>query len=394
MALIYLAFISLGLPDSLLGAAWPAMHPNLAAGLDSAGLVSVVVACGTVVSSLISERLIRRFGTGVVTAVSVAATAGALLGSAFTAAVWQLMLLAVPLGLGAGAVDAALNNYVALHYKPRHMSWLHCFWGVGAFAGPLILGVCLSVGGGWRGGYLSIGGIQAVVCALLFASLPLWKRMNAGGLHGAKTTGAQTAPDKGLLRRPGVPAAMLTFACYCAVEFTASLWGASYLVEVRGFDEAGAASAVSLFFLGITCGRFLSGFLTVKLSGRQLIRAGILILCAGVALLALPLPPAMGPVALLVIGLGCAPIFPSMIHETPARFGGHNSQRIIGWQMASAYFGNVLVPPLVGLAANRLGMWVCPATLALGGVLMLLLSERINRVAGAAHPTKHTEVNA
>lgn len=383
LLLIYLAFISLGLPDSLLGAAWPVMHIDLGLPLDAAGMLSIIITAGTIVSSLLSEKLTSRFGTGRVTAVSVLATAVALVVASFSTNVWWMVAIAVPLGLGAGAVDAALNNYVALHYQPRHMSWLHSFWGVGAFIGPVIMGGFLAQDGNWQGGYRTVGIIQLVVCALLFISLPMWKKREGlpKGQLPNKAEGQKAAPapmNGSAIRIPGVVPALLTFTLYCSAEMGVGLWGASYLTSQRGFTEAGAASAVSLFFAGITAGRILSGFLTMQLKGSVLIRLGILIVGVGGVLLALPLPGWVAPVALGLIGFGCAPIYPSMIHETPGRFGAQHSAKIIGWQMASAYTGSTLAPPILGFVAARAGMWVFPVFILLCAAGMLLLSERIN----------------
>ena len=383
LLLIYLSFISLGLPDSILGAVWPVMRGDFGAPLDAAGAISFIVTAGTIVSSLLSERLSRRFGTGKVTAVSVLATALALLANSAADSIWLLMLIAVPLGLGAGAVDSVLNNYVALHYQPRHMSWLHSFWGIGAFGGPLIMGAVLQSGNSWRGGYRIIGVIQLAVSALLFLSLPLWRRQEGPPLA-KKVAPAGTIPQKGTaaLRIPGVPFALITFFIYCALELSVGLWGSSFLAEARGFSAAAAAGAVSVYYAGITAGRFLSGFLTIKFKGAQLIRAGVaLILVAGALMLVPGEIPALA--AMLLVGLGCAPIYPSMIHETPARFGAENSQKIIGLQMASAYTGSTLMPPLIGVVAQRVGAGVLPIfVLALGGAL-LVASEAISRAVAS-----------
>ncbi|MDL2294415.1 MFS transporter [Ruminococcaceae bacterium OttesenSCG-928-D13] len=390
LLLIYLTFVSLGLPDSLLGSAWPVMRIDLGAGLDQAGLISVLVTIGTVLSSLMCEKVVKRFGTGKVTTVSVLATAAALLFASFGSSLPWLMVAAVPLGLGGGAVDAALNNYVALHYKSRHMNWLHCFWGVGAFIGPLVMSAFLSQGGNWRGGYRSIGFVQLGISALLILSLPLWKTMNTGSADEKAAEGAEAealpggAPPEAVnaLRLPGVKSAMATFTLYCAAEYVVGLWGASFLVESRHFTEAGAASAVSFFYIGIAAGRFLAGIISSKVSSKALIRLGILVVSGASLLLLLPVGGALPPAALLLLGLGCAPIYPAMIHETPARFGAAYSQKIIGWQMASAYLGSTLVPPVMGFIAARAGLGVLPVCLCIFGAGMLLCSEHINRVAG------------
>lgn len=392
LLLIYLSFISLGLPDSILGAGWPVMRLDLGAGLEMAGVQSFIVAAGTVVSSLFSERLIRRFGTGRVTAVSVGLTAGALLATSFVHSIVGMFLLAVPLGLGAGAVDSALNNYVALHYQPRHMNWLHSFWGVGAFTGPLIMGAFLQQNGNWRGAFATIGGIQVVVTLLLFLSLPMWRSREAQPTAGTgpKAAAALPMPAGQTLRIPGVLPSMCTYFVYCAAEFSTGLWGASFLVEQRGFTEAAAASIIALYYGGITAGRMASGFLSGRFSSTHLIRLGVWLTLAGATLLALPFGWA-GTVGLLLIGLGFAPIYPGLMHETPHRFGTDVSQRVIGWQMASAYCGSTLTPPLLGLLGRHLGMGVFPAFLLAFAVLLLLLTETINHAIKTHKTTSYTD---
>ncbi|MDR2518502.1 MAG: MFS transporter [Spirochaetaceae bacterium] len=387
LGLIYLTFISLGLPDPLLGTAWPVMRLELGASLDAAGILSVIISGGTIVSSLCCGRLLERWGAGKVTACSVLLTAGALTLSSVSPSLLPLGLAALPLGLGGGAVDAALNNFVALRYTPRHMSWLHCFWGVGAFAGPLIIARWLSRGDNWRGAYLTLGLIQSGVSLLLFMSLPLWDRPQAG--RGGEQRGQEEAGPQGgragaggkknVLRIPGVPQTLAMFFMYCAFEYIIGLWGASFLIEARGFAKADAARALALYFMGITAGRFGTGFLTMRLNGGALIRVGLAVISAGSLLLLLPLPPPLAPLALLIIGLGCAPVYPSIIHLTPERFGPANSSRIIGLEMACAYCGSTFMPPLAGFAAARTSMAVIPAILLCCGAAMLFMSEKIHK---------------
>ncbi|MDR2495225.1 MAG: MFS transporter [Spirochaetaceae bacterium] len=384
LALIYLTFISLGLPDPLLGAVWPVMRVELGASVDMAGIISVIISGGTIISSLCCGRLVGRFGAGIVTALSVVLTAGALVLASFSPSVLWLCLAAVPLGLGGGAVDAALNNFVALHYTPRHMSWLHSFWGAGAFAGPLIIARSLSRGDNWRGAYLTLGLIQSGISLLLIASLPLWNRKGRtpapASRVGAPAGGAGVG---GVLRLPGVAPALATFFLYCAAEYTVGLWGASFLCDVRGFTKSAAALSLSLYFAGITVGRLITGFLTLRFNGAALIRGGILVITAGAALLLLPLPRFLAFPALLLIGLGCAPVYPSMLHLTPERFGPENSQKIIGFQMAGAYCGSTFMPPLVGFAAARTSLGIIPVILFCYGVAMLFISEKINHPPAA-----------
>ncbi len=382
LMLIYLTFISLGLPDSLLGSAWPAIHTSLGAQLSSAGIISMCISGGTIVSSLSSERVIRRFGTGRVTAVSVLLTASALLGFTFAPSFWFLVLLAIPLGLGGGAVDAALNNFVALHYSARHMSWLHCFWGVGAFVSPLTMAAFLGRGD-WRGGYFTVSMVQFGVSALLIISLPLWNRQSKTPVA-AKSAEPLGAPrsTRSVLKISGVAMALLTFLLYCAIESTTGLWSSSYLVGMRGFSVPQAARAASLFFGSITVGRLVTGFFANRFSERALIRVGAILVLAGSVCIAAPLPSAFTIVSLVLMGIGCAPIYPSMIHATPGRFGADVSQKVIGLQMATAYTGSTFVPPIVGFFVGSVGMFVVPAALVVLSLGMLFFSERLSRQTG------------
>ena len=378
LAIIYLSFISLGLPDSLLGSAWPVMRAELAAPLSFAGVISMIIASGTIVSSLLSERLTRRLGTGLVTAGSVALTAAALFGFSVSPSLAALCLWAVPYGLGAGAIDAALNNYVALHYSSRHMSWLHCFWGVGASISPYIMAAALSRTGQWQLGYRTVSLIQIVLTVLLFLSPPLWRKTAAGEPAGDN---APLLGLRGAVRIPGVPNILLAFFAYCGAETTAGLWASSYLAGVRGVAPETAAGFASLFYLGITFGRFLNGFVADRLGDRRMIRIGALVMGAGTLLILLPLPSPLPALAgLLIFGLGCAPVYPSIIHATPANFGAENSQAIIGVQMASAYVGTTFMPPLFGLLANAISLRLFPLFLAALLLLLAVMTEKLNRL--------------
>ena len=377
LAVIYLSFISLGLPDSLLGSAWPTIYPQFAVPVSFAGIISTIISLGTIISSLQSDRLTKALGAGKVTAISVAMTAAALFGFSVSGSFWMLCLWAIPYGLGAGSVDAALNNYVALHYASRHMSWLHCMWGVGASVGPYIMSYALTGGSGWQGGYRIISLLQIGLTLILLFSLPLWKN--------ADTSGSQQAPALSLgqvLAIPGAKQVMGAFFCYCAIEQTTSLWASSYLVLARGVDEVTAARWAALFFLGITAGRAASGFLTMLLSDSQMIRLGECILGAGIVILGLPVGSTGALVGLLLIGLGCAPIYPCIIHSTPAHFGADRSQALIGVQMASAYTGTCLMPPLFGLIANHIHVGLLPIFLLVLLALMAFLYQQLTRRCG------------
>ena len=380
LAVIYISFISLGLPDALLGSAWPSMYGEFGVPVSYAGAISMIIAVGTVVSSLQSDRLTRRLGAGKVTAVSVGLTAAAILGFSVSHSFWMLCLWAVPYGLGAGSVDAALNNYVALHFASRHMSWLHCMWGVGASLGPYIMGYALTGGGGWNMGYRYIALLQIVLTAVLFLSLPLWKT-SAGDEAEAGPAPAMTLGQ--ILRIPGAKAVMVTFFCYCAIEQTAGLWASSYLVLQKGVPAETAAGFAGLFFIGITAGRALSGFLTVKLSDTQMIRLGQGMIAAGIAAFLLPLGEYAALGGLVLAGLGCAPIYPCIIHATPDHFGADRSQAVIGVQMASAYVGTCLMPPLFGLIANHITVALFPFYLLAILALMVLMHEVLLRRCGA-----------
>ena len=378
LAFIYLAFISLGLPDALLGAAWPTMYPQFGVPVSLAGVVSTIISIGTVVSALFSDRLTARFGAGRVTAFSVAATALALLGFSWSRSFLPLCLWAVPYGLGAGCVDAALNNYVALHYKSRHMSWLHCMWGLGASAGPYIMGFALSGAQGWPAGYRYVACLQIALTAALFLSLPLWKR--PGGEAGdAAAAPAAPAAKRELIALPGAKAMLLSFLCYQAVEATTGLWASSYLALHWGVDEAAAARFASFFYIGITAGRAASGFITMKLSDDGMIRLGQGVMLLGLALLLLPLGEALALAGLVLTGLGCAPIYPSIIHSTPEHFGAGRSQSMIGLEMACAYIGNIAAPPLFGLIAGRIDVALLPAYILVLLAVMFVSHETVVR---------------
>jgi fucose permease len=389
LIIIYISFISLGLPDALLGSAWPSMYHLLNVPLHYAGFISMIVAGGTVISSVFSAKVVRRFGTGLVTTVSVLMTAVALIGFSLSHSFWRLCLCAVPLGLGAGSVDAALNNYVALHYKARHMSWLHCFWGIGASLGPIIMAAFLMRQQPWNSGYRVIGIMQFCLVLLLFISLPLWggkKAAQGPARHGS-------VKFSQLFRITGVKEALIAFFCYCSIEIIAGLWGASYLVMERGISPETAAQWISLYYIGITSGRFVSGFVTMKLNNRQMIRLGQAITGCGIAALVLPLGNSALLPGFFMIGLGCAPIYPSLLHETPQNFGEEHSQAIMGIQMGSAYIGMTLMPPIFGRLASTTSFFIFPIFIAIILVIKIIMVEILNRKIdhnkrGSAQPTQ------
>jgi fucose permease len=378
LIIIYISFISLGLPDSLLGSAWPSMYGGLNAPLHYAGYISMIIAGGTVISSFFSAKVIRRLGTGIVTALSVLMTAAALLGFSFSSAFVLLCLWAVPLGLGAGSVDAALNNYVALHYKAKHMSWLHCFWGVGASMGPIIMSFFLINKNSWNWGYRAIGLLQCCLVAILFISISLWGK-NKSETTIEKNESTQGIKFKELLHTAGVKQILAAFFCYCSLETTTGLWGSSFLVMEKNISPQIAAQWISLYYIGITFGRFISGFLTMKLNNRQMVRLGQGLIACGIIALMLPIGKVLLLPGFFIIGLGCAPIYPSLLHETPGNFGSEKSQAIMGIQMASAYIGTTFMPPLFGQITLFLGFTIFP--LFIGGILILniIMVELLNK---------------
>ena len=376
LSLIYLAFISLGLPDSLLGSAWPTIYPAMAVDISSMGLVTMIISGSTILSSLLSERMVNRFGTRAVVVASVLLTALALFGFSTVSAFWMFLLWAIPYGLGAGAIDAALNNYVALHYTSRHMSWLHCFWGVGTIISPSVMSYALSTGS-WALGYRIVAVLQLMIGLILLLTLPVWK------IHQKTATEEKLSEPlgiRGALKIPGVGSMLLGFFCYCAAESTVMQWASSYLVQVRCISAETAAAQGGLFYLGMTAGRFLSGFITGRLGDRKMIRLGTSVALLGVLLLVLPIDrDSLRFAGFIIIGLGCAPIYPSIIHATPESFGQKNSQAIIGIQMASAYVGSTFMPPLFGLIAQYISMKLLALYLALFFIAMSALLRHSHR---------------
>lgn len=368
LIIIYLAFISLGLPDSLLGSAWPVLHKQIQVPLSYSGIIFMIISIGTVISSLNSDKLIRKFGTAKLTAFSTLTTAIALFGFSISRSLIALCLFAIPYGLGAGAIDAALNNYVAVHYASRHMSWLHCMWGLGAMIGPIIMSAALANNENWPQGYRNVGLIQLSLTIVLFATLSLWKNSQ----NDEEEKQGASLSLKEVFAIPGVVEMMITFFSYCAMEQTTGLWAASWMVNAKGIDAAAAARFASLFYTGITLGRAISGFITLKLNDTQMVRLGLGIITIGLLLILQDYSKVFALFGLVIIGLGCAPIYPSMIHSTPSRFGENNSQSVIGVQMASAYVGNTLMPPFFGLLVRSFDVSLFPVYLIVILILMVL----------------------
>ncbi len=374
LSVIYLAFISLGLPDSVLGAAWPTIRVELGVPISYMGIISMIISLGTVVSGLMSERVTKKFETKAVTIVSVILTASALIGFSTASTLWQMCLWAIPYGLGAGAIDAALNNYVALHYSSKHMSWLHCFWGVGTIISPYIMSYALTHLN-WNAGYRTVSYLQFAIASVLILSIPLWRvnKANDAAENNNKVLGL-----KGAFKIKGVPYLLFGFLSYCAAESTTMLWASSYMEGARGASKEEAAALGSLFFIGITAGRFLAGFITDKLGDNKMIRLGAAIALAGAICILIPIN-AITVCGFVIIGLGCAPIYPCIIHSTPNNFGAENSQGIIGIQMASAYIGSTFMPPLFGLVANHISLKLMPIYIAFFLVLMLVMISKTEK---------------
>lgn len=379
IGIIYLAFISLGLPDAILGGSWPTMYQEFGVPVSFAGIITIIISLGTIISSLMSDRMTYKLGTGKVTAISVAMTAIALFGFSISGSFIELCLWAIPYGLGAGGVDASLNNYVAVHYSSRIMSWLHCMWGLGAMTGPYILSFVLTGGGTWNTGYTVVALIQAVLTVILVVSLPLWKKRETVVDETGEEVPAKALSLKEVFAIKGAKDIMLAFFCYCAVEQTAGLWASSYMVLHKGVTEAVAASYASMFYIGITLGRFVSGFITAILNDKQMIRLGMAILAVGVGILFLPLSEYYALAGFILIGIGCAPIYPCIIHSTPEIFGADKSQAIVGVQMASAYVGTLLMPSLFGVIANHISVALLPIYLLVILVVMIVMYERLVR---------------
>lgn len=379
LILIYAAFISLGLPDSLLGVAWPSIQADWGLTLDAAGLVSMTIVGGTIISSFLSGFVIKKLGTGRVTFLSCLTTGLALLGYSFAPSYIWLLILAVPLGLGAGTVDTALNNYVALHFKAHHMNWLHSFWGVGATLGPVIMAGALATSS-WQNGCRTISIIQLSLSVLLLISIPLWSKHNNSKKAVQQNESQSEKPkliDKEVFKTKGLVYSLAAFLFYCAAEISLGLWGSSFLIQIKHFSIDTAAYWIALYYGSITAGRFISGFVSFKLSNTVIIKYGVIISLAGLALLAVTLPKSICAFPLVLIGLGLSPIFPSMIHETPKRFGKLKSQTIIGYQIAFAYIGSAFLPPMFGWLFENTSMFPLPYILFICAGVVLFCNKKI-----------------
>lgn len=394
LVMIYITFISLGLPDSLFGVSWPVMHLDLNVRENFASIYMIIVAAGSGGTSFFAGPLIRKFGTGRVTFVSVLLTAAGILVVGLAPNIWVAVFGSILLGIGAGAVDSGLNCYVAKHYKASHMNWLHCFWGVGVTVSPLIMSVFLK-GGSWRDGYITIACIQFGIAALLMFSLPLWKKYEkrptlpalkpeeecaVSGEEAQDINKKRKAPVIfGVLKMRGVPLAMLSLGLYCGMEFLLGTWGASYVVHTKSVDAATAAKWISLYYGGIMIGRFICGFLSYKLNDKGLIRLGIAVTVLGIIVLALPIG-AYALTGLLLIGIGFGPIFPATIHATPSRFGEEYSADITGLQMGAAYAVGWSIQMCFGFIATKTTFTFMPYMLIGVCALLLAVTEIINKI--------------
>ncbi len=373
LLVIFLIFVGLGLPDSLFGSAYPAIRitfDNLP--LDYANFVTFTISLGTVLSSFFAAKLINKFGTGVITAVSTALTSVMLLGFSLAPSFWFMLALCLPLGLGAGAIDSALNNFVATNYSSSSMSFLHCFYGVGVSLSPLLMSLALSKTNNWRMGYETVFYIMLGITALSIIALPVWKKVTAKATkEGAeKSFSPKTLSLKQMAKMPAVRSAWVIFMCSVAIEFVCGYWGSTYFVEAEGLTEAMGAGYITFYYVGITVGRFISGILAKKMRPQKIVYLGFFLVGTAIALLLLPIPPVFKAVALCLIGLGNGPFFPNMTYLTPKNFGVENSQSIVSTQMAFCNIGILTVPPLFGFIANKVGMQIFPLFI---GIIFILL---------------------
>jgi len=378
LGMVYVSFISLGLPDGVLGVAWPAIRADMGQPLAAVGYITITMTVCSATASLCASAIARRVGTGVVVAASCLMTALALIGFSFAPSFYWLVLLGIPLGLGAGTVDASLNHFVAAHYSSRHMNWLHGFWGVGATTGPLIMGWALAGTGGWTSGARTIGLLQLALAVVLWLTLSLWSKEHS------KPPADDDAHDQAATFKPLRPLALwlapLTFLFYVAAEMGTGLWAASILVG-RGLAPTQAGLWVSLYFGAITTGRFGVGLVAARMGNRKLVRVGICVAATGAALFAwtaLPAPFSMA--GLVLMGLGCAPIFPSLMHETARRFPDAVARTVIGRQMGFAYAGGSLVPAAFGLLATWIGLGAVMPLVVVLLITLLGLTTLLDRM--------------
>lgn len=375
LIVIYIAFIGLGIPDSLFGTAWPAIYMELGLPFSFGSVVTVLISAGTVLSSLLSPLLIRRFSTGRLTAFSTALTAASLIGFSFSDSLIFFCLLALPLGIGAGAVDTALNNYISLHYSASHMSFLHCFYGIGVSLSPYLMSLIISSPSGWRGGYQAAFMIQIFITLLLFAALPLWKKADSVHPHPSEEN-VDSLSLRRILNIPGVISICCVFITSCGIEYTCGSWGSTFLVEYRNLPFDTAARIIMFYYIGMTLGRFISGLLSCVLHSWQIIRIGQCLLGISILFLIIPAPPFFAAVGLFLIGLGNGPLFPNLNYLTPQNFGADVSPSVMGIQMAASYIGIMLVPALFGFLGQALSPGIFPFYLLLFYIGMIVFTKK------------------
>ncbi|MBQ5824160.1 MAG: MFS transporter [Clostridia bacterium] len=369
LIVIYVAFIGLGVPDSLIGSAWPAVHAQLNIPVEAVSFITFIISGCTVLSSMFSARILNKIGTAKVTAFSTAMTAVALLGFSFAQSFLVMVLLAVVLGLGAGAIDSGLNNYVALHFKASHMNFLHCFYGVGVSLSPYLMSVALS-SAGWRGGYRYAFYVQAAIAVLLIVSVPLWKKSSPDTQAEEEKSTNLTLWQ--MAKMPEVRQVWVIMLATNAIEYACGVWGSTYLVEQKGFSAELGALALTVYYVGMSIGRFVSGLISGKISTWKRIGIGSAILAPAIVLMLLPLSGTVTVAGLFLIGLGNGSIYPNMIHLTPHNFGKEVSQSVMGSQIAFAYIGVMLAPPMVSLISSVFGIAVYPILLAALYVIMII----------------------
>lgn len=375
LIVIYIAFISLGLPDAILGVAWPIMRTDFNLPLDAQGSIFIVTTVATILSSIASGYLIRKFKTYRITLFSVFLTAIALLGISYSPSFYWIILLAFPLGFGAGSIDTALNNYVALHFESHHMNWLHAFWGIGATLGPMIMSLFFSLQFSWRTGYFTLSMVQIVFFIIILISFPLWNKHNGKTVNTEELDFDEPVSYLDVLKTKGVLLSMMMFVAYCAIEFIIGQWGASYLVSERTMTVSTAGTLVGIYYIGITMGRILSGFISITVQNGKLIIGGIILFILSSFIIFIDAPYYILFVGFLLQGMGLAPIFPSLTHETPKRFGKQKSQSVIGFQMASAYVGASIFPALFGVIARYTNIGIYPFVGVGFGITLLLINQ-------------------
>ena len=381
LILIYIAFISLGLPDSVLGAAWPSMHISFGVSEGTAGIITMLMYSGTMISSMASDWIIRKLGTGYVLVLSVALTAIAMYGFSIAGNFTTLCMIALPYGLGGGCVDASLNNYVSTHYKARHMNFLHCFWGIGTIISPLVMGAFIESGGAWTQGYRAIAIFQIILAGVLLISLPLWKRES-----NVRMENRSPLTFGNLMKMPGVKASLIAFFTYCALETTIGLWTSTYLTETKGTELVMATKCGMLFYIGISSGRFISGMISERLGDRKLINIGIALTIMSLGAMLIPETEGIMLYSLIILaGIGCGPVYPSMLHQSPEICGTDASQMLIGFQLAMASAGSITIPSLFGIIVNSISISVMPCFSLFLILILLAMFLKINHRHGSTY---------